>query len=130
MRVDIGALRPEQTLEEAAALLERHAMDALPVVGEAGQVIGLLSYRELLRLLAPGSVPRVGGGGAAPHPLAMLVRDAMARKVLCVSDDETVADAAHLLAIKDVESAPVVQDGVLCGLVTRADLARRLLERR
>jgi CBS domain-containing protein len=54
----------------------------------------------------------------------------MARSVLCVSDDQTVADAAHLLASKDVDSAPVVQDGVLRGFVTRADLVRRLMGNR
>jgi CBS domain-containing protein/mannitol/fructose-specific phosphotransferase system IIA component (Ntr-type) len=127
MRADIAALRPDDTLEEAAALLHRHGMDALPVVGEAGQVVGLLSYRELLRLLAPGSVPRVSAGAAPVDPLAMPVRDAMARSVLCIADDQSVADAAHLLATKDVESAPVVRDGILRGFVTRADLVRRLL---
>jgi CBS domain-containing protein/mannitol/fructose-specific phosphotransferase system IIA component (Ntr-type) len=130
MRADIAALRPDDTLEAAAALLQRYGMDALPVVGEAGQVVGLLSNRDLLRLLAPGSVPRVSAGAPPADPLAMLVRDAMARSVLCVSDDQTVADAAHLLASKDVESAPVVQDGVLRGFVTRADLVRRLMENR
>ena len=127
MRSDIAALRPDDTLEQAAALLQRHGMDALPVVGEAGQVVGLLSYRELLRLLAPGSLPRVAAGAPPADPLAMLVRDAMTRSVLCVADDQTVADAAQLLATKDVESAPVVEDGVLRGFVTRADLVRRLL---
>lgn len=130
MRADIAALRPDDTVTEAAALLQRHGMDALPVVGEAGQVVGLLSYRELLRLLAPGFVPRAGAGAAPADPLAMRVRDAMARTVLCVSDDQSVADAAHLLATKDVDGAPVVQDGVLRGFVTRADLVRRLLRSR
>ena len=53
--------------------------------------------------------------------------DAMARSVLCVSEDQSLADAANLLATKDVERAPVVKDGVLRGFVTRADLVRRLL---
>ena len=48
-------------------------------------------------------------------------------RVLCVSEDQTLADAAHLLATKDVEWVPVVKDGVLRGAVTRADLVRRLL---
>ena len=51
----------------------------------------------------------------------------MARSVLCVSEDQTLADAAQLLATKDVERVPVVKDGVLRGFVTRADLVRRLL---
>ena len=126
MRTGIPALRPDDTLETAAARLQEHRVDALPVVGEGGQVVGLLSYGELLRQLVPSSVPRTSEG-TAPAALSTLVRDAMARSVLCISDDQTVADAAHLLATRDVAGAPVVEDGVLRGFVTRADLVRRLL---
>jgi CBS domain-containing protein len=121
------ALRPDDSLETAARLLEKHAVDALPVVGDAGQVLGLVSHRELLKLLVPGYVQRVTAGTPAPHPRSLVVRDAMARSVLCISEDQTLADAAHLLATKDVERVPVVEDGVLRGFVTRADLVRRLL---
>jgi CBS domain-containing protein len=99
-------------------------------VGEGGEVVGLLSYRELLRQLAPGYVQRVTGGAppaAPPDPRALRVRDVMARSVFCVSEDQTVADAAHLLTSRDVERVPVVAEGVLRGFLTRADLVRRLL---
>jgi CBS domain-containing protein len=120
-------LRPDDSLGEAARRLEREGTAALPVVGEAGQVVGLLSYRELLKLLAQGVVQRVTTGVSPADPDQMRVRDAMARTVLCVSEEQTIADAAHLLATKDVEWVPVVKDGVLRGAVTRADLVRRLL---
>ena len=124
------ALRPDNTLDEAARLLQYHGVEALPVVGDAGQLVGLLSHRELLRLLVPGYVHKVAAGAARPDPRTSLVRDAMARSVLCVSEDQTLADAANLLAAKDAERVPVVKDGVLRGFVTRADLVRRLLDSR
>jgi CBS domain-containing protein len=127
MRADVVALRPDDTLENAARLLEQHGVDALPVVGDAGQILGLVSHRELLRLLVPAYVQRVTAGAPGVDPRAARVRDAMARSVLCVSEDQTLADAAHLLASRDVERVPVVKDGVLRGFVTRADLVRRLL---
>jgi CBS domain-containing protein len=129
MRQEVVALRPEESLESAARTLERISADALPVVGQGGQVVGMLSYRELLRQLAPWYVQRVTAGAAAPppDPRTLLVRDVMARSVFCVSEDQTVADAAHLLTSRDVERVPVVADGVLRGFLTRADLVRRLL---
>jgi len=127
MRAEVVALRPDDSLDEAARLLQEHGVDALPVVGDAGQVVGLLSNRELLRLLVPAYVQRVAAGGPAADPRGARVRDAMARSVLCISEDQSLADAANLLATKDVERAPVVKDGVLRGFVTRADLVRRLL---
>jgi len=130
MRAEVVALRPEDTLAAAARVLEGLRADALPVVTEGGQVVGMLSYRELLRQLAPGYVHRVTSGGPAaapPDPHSLLVRDAMARSVFCVSEDQTVADAVHLLTSRDVERVPVVAEGVLRGFLTRADLVRRLL---
>jgi CBS domain-containing protein len=127
MRVQAVALRPEETLEAAAVLLQRHGVDALPVVSDTGEVVGLLSYRELLRQLVPGYVQRVTAAGAPAEPRPSLVRDVMARSVLCISEDQTLADAAQLLAARDVERVPVVREGVLRGFVTRADLVRRLL---
>jgi CBS-domain-containing membrane protein len=92
----------------------------------------MLSYRELLRQLAPAYVQRVTGWAPAapPDPRTLLVRDAMARSVFCVSEDQTVADAAHLLTSRDVERVPVVAEGLLRGFLTRADLVHRLLGRR
>lgn len=127
MRAQVVALRPEDTLDAAAGQLQRHGVDALPVVSETGEVVGLLSYRELLRNLVPGYVQRVTAGTAPAEARAPLVRDVMARSVLCVSEDQTLADAAQLLATRDVERVPVVREGVLRGFVTRADLVRRLL---
>jgi CBS domain-containing protein len=127
MRTQVVALRPDDTLEEAASLLQQHGVDSLPVVGEGGQLLGVLSHRELLRRLVPGYVQRVTAGTVTGEHRMTHVREAMARSVLCVSEEQTLADAANLLAAKDVERVPVVKDGVLRGMVTRADLVRRLL---
>jgi CBS domain-containing protein len=130
MRAQVVALRPDDTLDAAARTLARVGADALPVVAEGDQVVGMRSYRELLRQLAPGYVQRATGGAPAkpaPDPRTLRVRDAMARSVFCVSEDQTVADAAHLLTSRDVERVPVVAEGVLRGFLTRADLVHRLL---
>jgi CBS domain-containing protein len=122
-------------LEEAARLLARRGIDAAPVVGPSQEVIGLLSSRELLRHILPAyvqrlqtgehlAVPRRKAGAAAP---GILVRDAMARNVLCVSEDQSLSDVATLLANKDVPCLPVVREGVLRGMLTRAELVRKLL---
>lgn len=131
------ALRPDQTLAEAVRLLLGSGLDAVPVVGDAGVVVGLLSHRELLRHLVPAYVHRVTTGdptsparsrGKAPVDSAVSrVRDVMARNVLCVSEDQSVADVAHLLATKDVERVPVVREGVLRGILTRSEIVRKVL---
>jgi CBS domain-containing protein len=136
MTARVISIRPDATLEDAARLLVRHQVEALPVVGDAGEVLGLLSHRELLRHLVPSYIQRVTtgefpphrlGAPATTHPRLTPVREAMARNVLCVSEDQSVADVAHLLAAKDVGRVPVVKDGVLQGFLTRRDIVRKLL---
>jgi len=129
------ALPPEMPLEEAARLLVRHGLDAAPVVGPAREVIGLLSNRELLRHVLPSYVQQVQTGERPRLPRrkndglpgTVLVRDAMARNVLCVSEDQSLSDVASLLANKDVPCLPVVREGVLRGVLTRAEIVRKLM---
>jgi CBS domain-containing protein len=130
------ALRPDQTLAEAVRLLLVSGLDAVPVVDASGVVVGLLSHRELLKHLVPAYVHRVTTGGApsagpkgktSVDPAVAHVREVMARNVLCVSEDQSVADVAHLLATKDVGRVPVVREGVLRGVLTRSDIVRKVL---
>jgi len=136
MTARIPAVHPETSLAEAAQLLVSGQIGAVPVVGESGELVGMLSHRELLRYLVPayvqrmttGEVPAEGARGkAAPDPRSTPVREAMARNVLCVSEEQSLAEVAQLLATKDVERVPVVQDGILRGLLSRAEIVRKVL---
>jgi CBS domain-containing protein len=131
------ALRPDQTLADAVRLLLVSGLDAVPVVDASGVVVGLLSHRELLKHLVPAYVHRVTtgepqsptrpGSKTTVDPAVSQVREVMARNVLCVSEDQSVADVAHLLATKDVGRVPVVRDGVLRGVLTRSNIVRKVL---
>ena len=60
-------------------------------------------------------------------PRLITVKDAMARSVLCLSEDQTLSDVANLMSSKDVDRFPVVREGVVVGFLTRADVIRRLI---
>jgi CBS domain-containing protein len=130
------SIRAEQTLGEAAKMMTTHDVPALPVVTDAGEVIGMVSYRQLLRFMLPGYVKKASGEYSAisrsrkpraVDPQSMPVRDVMDRSVLCVSEDQTLADVATMMVNKDVDRFPVVRDGILVGFVTRGDIVRRVL---
>jgi len=118
---------PETPLRDAARDMVRARIGALPVVDADGLLLGILSERELLRHLL--STTQFGG---APHPspaelVRRTVRDVMTRQVLCVSPDQPLAEAASLMANKDVGRVPVVREGRLVGLLTRGELVRKLI---
>jgi CBS domain-containing protein/mannitol/fructose-specific phosphotransferase system IIA component (Ntr-type) len=124
---------PDSPLREAARDMIRSRLGALPVVDGAGQVVGMLGERELMRHLldgylhagARGGAPHGDAEGSAPAPLA--VRDVMTRQVLCVSPDQPIADVASIMTNKDVDRVPVVRDGRLVGFLTRGDIVRKLI---
>ena len=129
---------PDQTLGDVARLMVEHDIRALPVVDAAGALVGIVSHRELLKYLIPDFLQRTKSGefraptksqlqrGAA-DPRLITVKEAMARSVLCLSEDQTLADVANLISSKDVDRFPVVREGVVVGFLTRADLIRRLI---
>lgn len=135
MTARVLSVRADATVEEAARLIVRRNVPSLPVVGANNEVLGMVSHRGLLRTLLPRYVTRASGEFAAPVARQrrlddagrMPVREAMDRSVLCVSEDQTLADVASVMVNKDIDQFPVVRAGVLVGLITRGDIVRRLL---
>jgi CBS domain-containing protein len=132
------AVRSDTTLAEAAALMLRRRIGTLPVTGEAGEVVGLLTDGHLLRHLLPQTVQQLSTGqvravrrrpvkGAPTDPRRLPVSDVMEKSVLCLDEDQTIADIAALMLAKDVDRFPVTRDGALVGFLTRGDIVRKLL---
>jgi CBS domain-containing protein len=129
---------PEHTLGDVAQMMIEHDIRAVPVVDDTGSLIGIVSHRELLRYILPEYLHRTKTGefraltrsqiqrGSADARLTP-VKEAMARSVLCVSEEQTLSDVANLMNSKDVDRFPVVREGVVVGFLTRADVIRRLI---
>lgn len=136
MTSKVLSVGPDETLGHAARLMVAHHVPFLPVVSDSGEVLGLVSHREVLRLLLPKYVKRATTGefaapvgtdqGVEADPRTLPVREAMDRSVLCISEDQTLADVASLMVNKDIDRFPVVREGVLAGFITRGDIVRRL----
>ncbi len=129
---------PERTLGQLAEMMIEHDIHAVPVVDDAGSLIGMVTHRELLRHLLPDYLQRAKTGEfraptrsqiqrGSTDPRLIAVKDAMARSVLCVSEDQTLSDVANLMSSKDTDRFPVVREGVVVGFLTRADVIRRLI---
>ena len=142
MTPQVLSARPDQSLGDVARLMMEKDVRALPVVDDAGALVGMVTHRELLKYLIPDylqrsksgkfralpATPNPGGsGGGGGDPKLLPVKDVMSRSVLCLSEDQTLTDVANLMSNKDVDRFPVVREGVVVGFLTRADLIRRLV---
>jgi CBS domain-containing protein len=120
---------PDAPLTEAARMLVRTGLGALPVVDEHRRVIGMVSEREVIRhLLRMQAFTGPDARVALPTGVgSKTVRDAMTRQVLCVAPEQPIAEVASLMSNKEVDRVPVVREGVLVGFLTRGDIVRKLI---
>lgn len=132
---------PEASLGETARMMHRYHLQSIPVASDDGEVLGMVSNQELLRLAMPRYLKAVSiadardSGEVRPvedepaeesDPESMRVREVMDRSVLCVSEDQPLADVASLMVDKNTDRFPVVRDGVLVGMLTRGGVVRLL----
>lgn len=128
---------PETSVKQAAELMSKHHISAIPVLNENGGIVGIVSEGDLMR--------RVEGfhqqsrswwlalfaddaGSAKSFVLdrAKYLRDIMTTRVTTVAPDTPVGQIAGLLEQQRIKRVPVVQDGRLVGIVSRANLLQAL----
>ncbi|HYR10144.1 MAG TPA: CBS domain-containing protein [Longimicrobium sp.] len=115
---------PDSPVQEVLDLIAEHRLRAIPVVGNDRQVLGMVTDRDLLRHFLPG-VQRPADASAAAWSETR-VRDVMSRSVICVSEDQALAEVTSMLVSKDIERLPVVHEGQLTGFLTRGDILRKV----
>ncbi|PZH16780.1 hypothetical protein C1I97_06085 [Streptomyces sp. NTH33] len=129
----VVALTGEATFKDIVRTMEQWGVSAMPVLDGAGHVIGVVSEDDLLRKEEARDTDLDRGG----RPLrwaelakagAVTAEELMSTPAVTVRADATVARAARVMARRGVKRLPVVgADGVLTGIVSRADLLRVFL---
>ena len=120
-----------------AKLLAEHGISAVPVVDKENRVIGMVSEGDLLHRTETGTEQRrswwldmmastnqLAGDYIKSH--SANAKDVMTRDVISVTDTTSLADVAILLEANRIKRVPVVRDGKLVGIVSRANLVRAL----
>lgn len=142
MTHDVVTVRPDDTVAHVARLLCEHEISAVPVCDAAGHVLGMLSEGDLMRPFGQENALKrawwlnvlAEGTELAPAFLDYLrldqrrARDLMTASVISAGPDSTVGEIADLLARHRIKRVPVLRDGVLAGIVSRADVVRVLAE--
>lgn len=131
MTKDVVSVTPATTLREAAALLVEKRISGMPVVNEENEVLGVVSEADIL-VKAGGSVSRSRLLGWLLEPdfgsqdkiRAETVGEAMSSPAISVASHRPVHEAARLMVAEGVNRLPVLEDGTLVGILTRADVVR------
>jgi CBS domain-containing protein len=139
MTTEVVTVPPSTPATSLARLLADRGISAAPVTDAEGRLLGIVTEADLLRRLA----------GAEDKPAGWLrrlfrdpdrqaeqyarthgkeARDVMTEDVVTVGPDATAEHCARLMEERRVKRLPVVGDGRLVGVVSRADLLRAVLE--
>jgi CBS domain-containing protein len=138
MSTRVVTATPGDSVLDAARQLHRHRISALPVVGDDGKPVGVISEGDLLRRREIGTdrkhrswwlqlftdEPELAAEFVKSH--ASKVSEVMTSPAECVPEDAEIDEVAAILEEKHIKRALVTRDGVLVGIVSRADLVRAL----
>jgi CBS domain-containing protein len=137
MTSEVITVDENASVTAVAKLLAERGISAVPVVDQENRVIGMVSEGDLLHRAETGterrrswwldmfaSTNQLAGDYIKSHSGS--VKDVMTRDVLSVSDTTPVADIAILLETNRIKRVPVLRNGKLVGIVSRANLVRAL----
>ena len=115
---DVVTVAPQQTVTAVVKVLAQNRIGAVPVVNERGQIIGIISERDIIR-------------GMSEHAEAVLALPAdqlMTRDVKTCSSEDELVDLMEVMTLQRIRHLPVIQNGALHGIVSIGDVVKQRLE--
>jgi CBS domain-containing protein len=140
MTRDVLTARPETPVYAVARLMQDSRLSGVPVVDDGGRVLGIVTESDLIlrntRLEPPaffqildGRIPLESPSHYQKrirHILGTRASDIMTEKVVTIGPEELIEDLAALFIDRRVNPIPVVENGVLVGIVSRFDIVRMM----
>jgi len=128
---------PNTTVKEIADILLNNRISAVPVVNENGTIVGIVSEGDLLHRVESGTerahswwLDLLSGKEALAREFlkshAVKASDVMTKRVVTAGPDAELGELATLLEKHRVKRVPIVKDGKLVGIVSRANLLQAL----
>ncbi len=142
MTADVITVQPDTSVTEIAGLLVDRRISAVPVIDVSGRLAGIVSEGDLMCRPETGTAIRhrswwlgliTSGESAASHFVkshGLTAADVMTRDVVTVDEYTPLAEIAEILETRHIKRVPVVRDGQVVGIVSRANLVQALATQR
>jgi CBS domain-containing protein len=138
MTTDVISVNPDTTVQDLAKLLADRGISGAPVVDQGGKLVGIVSEGDLLHRAEIGTAHRhrerrrswwldhFAAEQARDYikSHSRTVKDLMTPDVVTVTEEAELADVAALLEAKRIKRVPVVRDGRVVGIISRANIVR------
>jgi len=141
MTTKVVTVTEDTGIEAIAKILLKRRISGLPVVDAEKRVVGIVSEGDLMRRSESGTSPHrswwlrlLASPEEEAHDYAkshgMRAADVMTRNVITVKEDTSAGEIAQMLEERRIKRVPVVRDGKLVGIVSRANLLHGLVARK
>lgn len=153
MSTNLICCSPDESIFDAARKMADYDISGLPVI-EGDKVVGIISITDIVKYITSelnktilDKLDKLNINNTTAFLIVKLiekeirfvkemrkiskskVKDVMTKKVVTISPDAPILEAAHLMEKKDISRLPVVdKNGKLVGIITKVDLLRALLE--
>jgi CBS domain-containing protein len=114
----VFTIGPDEKIAAAVALLRRHDIGALVVSKDGRSVDGILSERDIVHALADNG----------DSVLGLDVAQLMSRRVITCKLSDSIADLMALMTDRRIRHLPVVESGVLAGMISIGDVVKNRLD--
>lgn len=126
MSSPVITIEPNMPIMDALDLMRNKGIRRTPIV-KNGKLIGIVSDKDLLNA-APSDATSLSVWELNYLLAKITVSEIMTKKVITVTQDTPLEEAAHLMAVNKIGGLPVLKNGYLVGLITETDLFRIFLE--
>ncbi len=119
MSASLVTFTPSMDVMNAIDVLVKNRISGAPVIDNHGNLIGLLSEKDCMKVaIQAGYYEELGGR----------VEDYMTKNVITVESESSVLEVAKLFMEKGPRRYPVVEDNRLVGQISRRDVLRAFME--
>jgi CBS domain-containing protein len=133
----VVSIRPNASIAEMVRLMLDNRISGLPVIDDNGDLVGIVTEGDCLRRAETGTErkrPRwleflIGPGRLAAeyiHSHSRKVAEVMTEPAITITEDTPLDEIVHLMETRRIKRLPVVRNGKVVGIVSRADLLHAL----
>ncbi len=141
MTTEVVTVRRDTSVNDIAKLMSERDISGIPVVDESNHVVGIVTELDMIvrntrlelpafiQILDLARIPLERPGhyrDRLRHMLGAQAADIMTEQVTAISPEAEAKDLAELMVKRRFNPVPVVENGVLVGIVSRADLIRMM----
>ena len=141
MTTEVVTVRSDTSVNDIAKLMSERDISGIPVVDESKHVVGIVTELDMIvrntrlempafiQILDLARIPLERPGhyrDRLRHMLGAQAADIMTEQVTAISPEAEAKDLAELMVKRRFNPVPVVENGVLVGIVSRADLIRMM----